>query len=99
MNANYTRRELATALSNRLNIPAQRAKNYVETFVDIMAECFVSGSKIELRNFGVFSVVTRKAKIGRNPRNPRAGVYEIPAKRVVRFRAGKVLDAKLNPDA
>lgn len=97
MSTNYTRRELATALANRLNIPARTAKQFTEAFVGVMMDCFLAGQKIELRNFGVFAVVTRKAKVGRNPRSPDAGVYEIPPKRVVRFKAGKELDAKLNP--
>jgi nucleoid DNA-binding protein len=97
MSNNYTRRELATALAARLSVNVQTAKKYTETFVDILTECFAAGQKVELRNFGVFAVVTRKAKVGRNPKNPSAGVYEIPPKRVVRFKAGKSLDTRLNP--
>jgi nucleoid DNA-binding protein len=97
MSNNYTRRELATALAGRLKITAKDARKITEAMVDLLTDCFVNGQKIELRNFGVFSVVTRKAKVGRNPRNPTAGVYEIPPKQVVRFKAGKELDSKLNP--
>ena len=45
---------------------------------------------MELRNFGVFDVVTRKARVGRNPKNPTVTV-QIPPKKTVRFRPGKEL--------
>ena len=43
----------------------------------------------ELVNFGTFKVVNRKARKGRNPRTGES--IDIPAKNVVRFKAGKGL--------
>ena len=39
-------------------------------------------------NFGVFEVLTRKARVGRNPNAPSKEV-QIPERAVVKFRAGK----------
>ena len=52
----------------------------------------------EFRDFGVFEVVTRKSRIGRNPNKPEDTV-EIPTRRVVKFKPSKklkqlVLDAR-----
>ena len=49
---------------------------------------------MELRNFGVFDVVTRKARVGRNPKMPEVTV-QIPAKAKVRFRAGKEMKVRV----
>ena len=50
---------------------------------------------MELRNFGVFDVVTRKARVGRNPKNPTVTV-QIPPKKTVRFRPGKELKSAVS---
>jgi nucleoid DNA-binding protein len=41
-----------------------------------------------LRNFGVFEVKIRKARVGRNPNAPETDV-PIPQRAVVKFKAGK----------
>ncbi len=46
------------------------------------------GETIELRNFGVFEVKVRKARIGRNPNSPERDV-PIPSRAVVKFKPGK----------
>ena len=95
--SNFTRNELANTLSQRLAIPVDRAKGVVDQTLDALAEALAAGQKVEFRGFGIFDVVNRKPKIGRNPKNPSAGQYQIPARRMVRFRVGKQLFDKLNP--
>jgi nucleoid DNA-binding protein len=46
------------------------------------------GKTVELRNFGVFEVKVRKARIGRNPNRPETDV-PIPRRAVVKFKPGK----------
>lgn len=93
----FTRNELATKLSERLQLPVDRAKAIVDQTLDILEETLVEGRKIEFRGFGVLDAVDRKSKIGRNPKNPGAGQYLIPARKMVRFRVGKQLFDRLNP--
>ena len=57
------------------------------------------GDKVELRNFGVFEVKVRKARVGRNP-NARKPTCPSPQRAVVKFKAGKEMRAdvfKLSP--
>jgi DNA-binding protein HU-beta/integration host factor subunit alpha len=49
---------------------------------------------VELRNFGVFEVRTRKARVGRNPNNPTQTV-QIPPRAVVKFKPGKIMSARV----
>ena len=49
--------------------------------------------KLVLVGFGTFSVVKRKAREGRNPQTGKA--IKIPAKKVVKFKAGKTLADKV----
>lgn len=95
--SNFTRNELALELAKRLALPVDRAKGIVDHTLETLTEALAQGRKLEFRGFGIFDVVQRKPKIGRNPKNPNAGQYQIPARRVVRFRVGTHLFDKLNP--
>jgi nucleoid DNA-binding protein len=56
---------------------------------------------VELRNFGVFEVKVRKARIGRNPNQPETDV-PIPRRAVVKFKPGKEMREavlKLSPQS
>tara|TARA_B100000579_G_scaffold50959_1_gene35490 strand:+ start:167 stop:499 length:333 start_codon:yes stop_codon:yes gene_type:complete len=63
--------------------------------LDCISDALAEGRKVELRNFGVFDVVTRKARVGRNPKNPTVTV-QIPPKKTVRFRPGKELKSAVS---
>lgn len=98
MSENFTRNDLAAELSRRMDMPVDRAKGVVDQTLDALCEALAAKKNLEFRGFGMFDVVQRKAKIGRNPRNPAAGQYQIPERCMVRFRVGKHLFQKLNPD-
>jgi hypothetical protein len=49
---------------------------------------------VELRNFGVFEIKVRKARIGRNPNAPATDV-PIPERSVVKFKPGKEMRAEV----
>ena len=56
----------------------------LESITRALARC----ETVELRNFGVFDVVLRSSRVGRNPKQPHVTV-RIPTKAKVRFRPGK----------
>jgi nucleoid DNA-binding protein len=60
----------------------------VQKTLDIISDAVAEGETIELRNFGVFEVKIRKARIGRNPNAPEDDV-PIPPRAVVKFKPGK----------
>ena len=51
------------------------------------------GKTIELRNFGVFKVKSRRPRIGRNPKT--GDTVPIPERKVVSFKAGMVMKKKV----
>ena len=78
----------------------QQVQDIVQRTLDIIAESLAKGAKVELRNFGVFDVKVRKARIGRNPNAPTNDV-RIPPRAIVKFKPGKEMReavAKLSPD-
>jgi nucleoid DNA-binding protein len=60
----------------------------VQKTLDYISDAVTKGQKVELRNFGVFEVKIRKARVGRNPNAPEADV-PIPPRAVVKFKPGK----------
>jgi nucleoid DNA-binding protein len=60
--------------------------------LDYITEALVKGENVEFRDFGVFEVCVRKSRIGRNPNKPE-NVVTIPARKVVKFKAGKLMKA------
>ena len=57
-----------------------------------ITEAVAAGDKVSLIGFGTFSVSARAAREGRNPQTGKT--IEIPAKKIVKFKAGsKLADA------
>ena len=83
-----TKRDLVSRISNETGMIQMDVQKVVQMTLDYISEAVSRGQKVELRNFGVFEVRTRKARMGRNPNEPNTNV-EIPSRRVVRFKPGK----------
>lgn len=66
----------------------------VSTVFDEITEALARGDRVELRGFGAFSVKTRDARTGRNPRTGEA--VPVPEKRVPFFKAGKDIRERMN---
>jgi nucleoid DNA-binding protein len=89
-----TKRELVIRIASETKLPQQSVKEAVQKMLDYIIESLAAGKSVELRNFGVFKVRTRKARLGRNPNKPEQEVH-IPAKRVPDFKPGRIMRAKV----
>src|SRR5437868_2191131 len=89
-----TKRDLVIRISNETGLIQQQVLDVVQKTLDYISEALAKGNKVELRNFGVFEVKVRKARIGRNPNSPAADV-PIPEHSVVKFKPGKEMRAEV----
>ena len=89
-----TKRDLVIRISNETGMVQQNVFDVVQKTLDYIASALAHGDKVELRNFGVFDVKIRKARVGRNPNKPEKDV-PIPARAMVKFKAGKVMRAEV----
>jgi nucleoid DNA-binding protein len=89
-----TKRDLVIRISNETGLIQQQVLDVVQKTLDYIAEALAKGDKVELRNFGVFEVKVRKARIGRNPNSPETDV-PIPERSVVKFKPGKEMRAEV----
>lgn len=83
-----TKRDLVLRISNETNLSQQEVLKVVQKTLNYITEALAKEDTVELRDFGVFEVKVRKARIGRNPNAPAHDV-PIPPRAVVKFKAGK----------
>lgn len=89
-----TKRDLVIRISDETKLKQQQVLDVIQRTLDHISEALAKGDKVELRNFGVFEVKVRKARIGRNPNAPETDV-PIPERSVVKFKAGKEMRAEV----
>lgn len=87
--------ELIASIAEKSNLSKKDAENALNGFLDTIEEALSNGEKVQLVGFGTFEVRDRKAREGRNPRNPEE-VIKIPASKAPVFRAGKALKESVN---
>lgn len=84
-----TKRELVIDVAERLGYTQNEVSDVVQGTLDAIVQLLAEGQRLEIRNFGVFEVKKRDARIGRNPRTGEE--VPIAAKRVGSFKPGKAL--------
>jgi integration host factor subunit beta len=94
MPSNLTKREIVLDIYEKTGFPQNEVQRTVQMALDTILNALAEGRNVELRNFGVLEVQVRKARIGRNPNKPETDVV-IPTRAVVKFKAGKVLKARI----
>ena len=89
-----TKKKLIQKISQKRSLHPNDVRSVIQSFLDEMTDTLTQGDRLEFRDFGVFEVVERKQKIGRNPKN--AGVpIVIPARKAVKFTPGKKMKEKI----
>ena len=60
-----------------------------------ISEAFCRGKNIEIRGFGTYKIVIRKARVGRNPKNA-SKLIQIPEKKAIKWKISKTFLNRLN---
>lgn len=87
--------ELIAAVAEKTEFTKKDAEAAVNAFVSSVEDALKKGDKVQLIGFGTFEVRKRKARQGRNPRNPEE-VVQIAASKAPVFKAGKALKDAVN---
>jgi len=88
-----TKADLVSKIAGDGGITKAQAEKAVDGFVSAVTEALSAGDKVTLVGFGTFSVGSRTAREGRNPRTGEK--ITIPASKVVKFKPGKSLSEKV----
>ena len=81
--------DLMLALKENVNLNRQEAEKIVNIFFSSIEESLGSGSRVEIRGFGSFTVNGYKSYTGRNPKTGEQ--IRVPAKKLPFFKVGKEL--------
>lgn len=88
-----TKKEIVRSISDKTGLTQLQIKEIVQLTFDGIVETLLDEGRVELRNFGVFQVRSRKARKARNPRTGRQ--VDVPEKFVVVFKPGKEMEARV----
>ena len=91
-----TKKDIVMKVSNETNLTQIDVKKIVQKTLDAIVESLERGETVELRNFGVFKVKSRRGRVGRNPRTGEE--VPVPEKIVVVFKPGLVLKHRVKED-
>ena len=86
--------ELVSAVAEKAGITKAQAAAALDQVLSGVASALRSGDKVTLVGFGTFSVASRGARTGRNPRDNKP--IKIAAKKVAKFKPGKKLADEVN---
>jgi DNA-binding protein HU-beta len=81
--------DLVKAIATKASLNQATAQKALESMLDTFKDTLKKGDKIQLIGFGSFEVAKRAARKGVNPQTKKT--ISIPAKKVVKFKAGKEL--------
>lgn len=88
-----TKKDIVLKISEETNIKQIDVKAVVQGMLDHIVAALSNGDTVELRNFGVFKVKSRRSRIGRNPKT--GAVVPIPERKVVSFKVGMIMKKKV----
>ena len=86
--------DLIDAMAASAGITKAAAKKALESFLGNVEKSLKKGNRVSLVGFGSWSVSKRNAREGRNPSTGKT--IKIPAKKVVKFKAGSDLSQAVN---
>lgn len=89
------RSDVINAIAARFpHLPANKIEDAAITIIEKMSQNLEKGNRIEIRGFGSFNLIDRKAGIRRNPKT--GTKVEVESATKVRFKAGKEMRERVN---
>ncbi len=84
-----TKKELVNRIAEQTGQTKVVVKEVLQCFLDEIIDELAEGNRLEFREFVVFEVKERRARRAQNPRTLEK--VEVPAKRVVKFKVGRLM--------
>lgn len=87
--ATITKKELVERITQKTKVKRHDVKQVCQEFLDQIIGELKRGNRLEFRDFGVFEVKERAARIAQNPKTMEK--VSVPAKRAVKFKVGRMM--------
>lgn len=86
--------KLIDKISKETGVSKKQVEDMINAMVDATISELQKGGKVSITGFGTFETMTRYARGGVNPQNPKERI-QIPEVKVAKFRTGKRLKDSL----
>ena len=96
MRKNFTRNKLAERINVRLGYSKEEAKEFIEVFLNCIKINMNDKENIKISKLASFKVITKKERIGRNPKTGQDAI--ISERKVVSCKFSKNFKNKINND-
>ncbi|MFO1051316.1 MAG: HU family DNA-binding protein [Planctomycetota bacterium] len=91
-----TKKELVNRIAESTGVTKVVAKDVIQAFLDAIIRELADGNRLEFREFGVFETRERAPRRAQNPRTLQR--VDVPAKRIVKFKVGRMMRAQVSGD-
>lgn len=89
-----TKKELVDRIAEKTQNKPAIVKTVVQQFLDEISSELSKNNRLEFRDFGIFEVKERAARMAQNPKTMEP--VEVPAKRTVKFKMGRGMREGMN---
>ena len=96
MRKNFTRNKLAQRINVKLGYSKEEAKEFIEVFLNYIKVNMNTKENIKISKFASFKVISKKERIGRNPKTGQDAI--ISERKVVSCKFSKNFKNKINND-
>jgi integration host factor subunit beta len=84
-----TKKDLVDRISERTGNKRVVVKRVIQEFLDEIINELAAGNRLEFRDFGVFELRQRAARVAQNPKTMEK--VQVPGRRIVKFKVGRLM--------
>jgi integration host factor subunit beta len=92
-----TKKDLVDRITEKTQCKHVIVKTVVQQFLDEITTELANNNRLEFRDFGVFEVRERAARLAQNPKT--LDRIHVPAKQKVKFKMGRIMRERMNAEA
>jgi len=91
-----TKKDLVDRIAEQTSNKRVIVKHVIQQFLDEIIRELGDGNRLEFRDFGVFELRERAARVAQNPKTMEK--VRVPSKRTVKFKVGRLMKDRLHND-
>ena len=91
-----TKKDLVDRIANQTDLKRSEVRDVIQSFLDNVINELGDGNRLEFRDFGVFEIRERAARMAQNPRTLER--VPVPARKTVKFKVGRLMRRAVDTD-
>jgi integration host factor subunit beta len=84
-----TKKDLVDRIASQTDLKRSDVRDVIQAFLDNVINELGDGNRLEFRDFGVFEIRERAARMAQNPRTLER--VPVPARKTVKFKVGRLM--------